>query len=903
MNEVIKNELIEILRRVIKLARNHQLITFEILKVISNSEMQEHLHKLAMKKIHLYQLQTENESDNAIIFLSLSIIAYENYDGDFWGHVHDVYNDLYSIQKSKDQVLDSKIRDIIGNMVPNDFSQTRKISYILWQSIVPSKYLDDFYNILLIVYINDLRRSLPDDSIVLEGLLKTIFKQISVKTDHENDILKSTIMNQAYKFIQSTRDIIDNTKYQSTIVRFSRYIIQSISVILKEENNYDKIPDFFITWSKKWYEDHGQRKIDYFENNKKDRNKDKISWKLDFLFEELNLILKTKTLFLPPDIDLKSIWIEVLSNDVSVYSNKQPRIIENDLSIELASLNIKVDFNPFDIKVIVHGLDLNHECINTEFLMFDSSGNRIIKTTKSSDYLYVLSKNINNSNLVSAGKTKHYDIGILNLADSENLLLNNQTYIIRNYQNSEILGEIINQSNMLINRKNYNIYEKGVYLVHPKIKSIKGILVGINGLFEELIYNDVDIEYSFNFTNLRHGLNQIEIKDISNEKILDKKWEILYLPELEINFLNESKKFSLVYKNKIIFDFFCNFIDSDKIVVDFSEENFKGVLSYNPLVPMISINSSKFVELSDYLWHDDYNTYDEIIVKGIDADSLKYYDSNNNYLEKIFEVQNSQEIGMHFKFNIAYLKTTLIDKNISMNFSKNSELVFSIKFLNRNEILEKDISLKIDSIDSVIFEIKKIQGKSKMDLLIYNNDLLFRKIEDIKVGSREIKSLQSKKRYRFKIVTGDIELFTKDLYYIKRHEFVGKIFKVEEVSLMVTSKISKTEWISKVDYDYVNNIYVIIRKLDEKINKFSGNLLIKKYNGNLINFNKINLISIDFYRGINDLTKISAYINTYYDEELLYYDVESQKIIDDNNEPAIKTIATIEEFILKLEEN
>jgi hypothetical protein len=225
------------------------------------------------------------------------------------------------------------------------------------------------------------------------------------------------------------------------------------------------------------------------------------------------------------------------------------------------------------------------------------------------------------------------------------------------------------------------------------------------------------------------------------------------------------------------------------------------------------------------------------------------------------------------------------------------------KLVDEQKALEKDISLKIDSIDSVIFEIKKIQGKSKMDLLIYNNDLLFRKIEDIKVGSREIKSLQSKKRYRFKIVTGDLELFTKDLYYIKRHEFVGKIFKVEEVSLMVTSKISKTEWISKVDYDYVNNIYVIIRKLDEKINKFSGNLLIKKYNGNLINFNKINLISIDFYRGINDLTKISAYINTYYDEELLYYDVESQKIIDDNNEPALKTIATIEEFILKLEEN
>lgn len=877
---------VETLKRVISLLKSRQLITFELINISENSELTELFLQKAEDRLIKMRYGDLIESDKALIITALSLIAFKNYDGNFWSHVHNQFKRLYGDRYTPSQNIDGEIRNILRPFITQMYTQSTLIGWVILHSIVPEYYIVDFYNILSIVYLYDLRCQIPDDPSILEGLLKTIFKQIAKQTIQDNDNIQSKVMNQSYKFIRSTREVVTTNIYRNTLATFARLVVMSIASKVNYNEVRDDIPKFFVKWAEYWFNTSGKNQI---ENRRKSASitDSIIKWKVDFGIENQKLVLFTKTIFLSPEIDHKQIKIEILSNNKRVYFNERPRILENDMSYELSTHPITVDFDPFNIKIIIHGTDMKpEELINDSFLFNIETGKRV--TSRLTDYtdLYIISKSFDSNNIVMINENEHFKLGVLDTTKLEYFTVNNHHKSLKESVNPYLIGDLHNQISFNVGEFFYEVYYNNISYHFTPSNEISEYRLWINRQF--MILNKVlegtlkDIPH----TLLVDGLNEIYLTHENNIKIPNSRIVFYYDKNLRFEQINEkiifySSRFTIELTEKNIDEFIrIECLDGNSFIL-------------NPYIPMVKDQSKSYKPILDYLWHADFSFYEKISFKGIDATYLLVKDDTGTTISSKIYGNRDKLYGVIFEIQSTLLKTT--NKNFIFSFFKKDDLIYTTQFINTPIMESGKISLVERNESEVIYKVDNIIGKGNFSVEIFIDNKHF-KSELIKSFPFEytLKNYGTH-NYTFELIHDRQILDKKQLFCIDLSKLENTMMKISQIQVLTKAK-KNSQFMSSTQ-----NLRRCYLKITEYLgdNNFNGEIIIHEKTGEYIPFEVIDTVDIYIDLPITDRKAITALITTF-DGEALYYDKNSFRILDTDSEPLSSIVSTIDEYTLEI---
>lgn len=890
MDNGLVNDYNRIIKQIIIKLKEKQLITFELIEIKNISKLEILIHKLAQDRIVKIKDDYETYTDYVLIITSLSLIAMDSYNGNFWDHVYDKYQVLYDKSSENKQSIDSRIRNVIKYFLPNDYKMSTKIGWILQQSIVPKEYMMDFYNILSVVYFYDLRHEIPEEHTILEGLLKTIFKQIEKRTTQDDDTIQSRVMNQSYKFILSTRTVVTNPRYSNTLATFSRFVILSIAEKVNYGEIWKEIPDFFKVWANEWFLNQGKHKV---ENTLSSSNKGatQIRWKVDYNFENQRLVLNTKTVFLPPDIDHSKIKIEIFSNGQSVYFNDSPRILENQLSYELTSLPIIVNFDPFNITIKVHGFDIKEEVIESTSLLFDiQTGKRV--TSKYSEYpaLYVLSKSFESENITDLGSTDYYKIGILDTSKLDYFKSNNRIETIKEKATPFLLGDIVEQCSFKLNQSNYPIVTNKLTLQFSSEPSVDSYMIWVNLKFFVIKNTSSLIEVEIPNDLLQIGPNEIYVTDSMRNALKQTAFKLFYDPRFRYEIKDNHLYFYSTRITKRVKDFH----ELPVVEIPYNDD-----MSFiiNPFIPMIKHGNTDFHTIGEYLWHKDFSYYDTIVFKGIKATHVKIYNTSTGEISNPINSTKDSYYGLIFSINSIDLKSS--KENLSLNFYDKECIVTSIPYMNHSVVDEEHLILVELGDKEVEYQVGKIYGKGDYHVQVYVNK------ENI--GLFNVNQLPYTLSYKyndfgeflFVLKDGNETMHKYELFAFDPKWLEGRLVKIREVNLSTVNRSNKlwnyTQYSEESRRSYI--------KINESLGdgQFEGEIVYKDKISGYLTYENIDsvIIYIDF--PIKNRKCITASIVTF-DDQPLFYDRVTHKILDTNDEPKTKIVSTIDEYLLEIED-
>ena len=89
--------------------RSGQLIGNQLIDLFNNSEIIKQIHEEAKNEIRTKIFSNRNRINSEIIILSLSLIAYQNYTGNFWNYVENTYGSLFDVHPSRARTVISDV--------------------------------------------------------------------------------------------------------------------------------------------------------------------------------------------------------------------------------------------------------------------------------------------------------------------------------------------------------------------------------------------------------------------------------------------------------------------------------------------------------------------------------------------------------------------------------------------------------------------------------------------------------------------------------------------------------------------------------------------------------------------------------------------------------------------------
>jgi hypothetical protein len=888
LQDIQKKELYESLLNIHDLLKTNQLITFELLKIRMNSLLESNIHRIAEERLIKARYGELEYKEQLCIFISVCLVALKEYNGSFWDRIASYYTKLYNDDRESAQLIDGRIRKLIKRFIPKDYVSARHINWLLTQAIVPEYYINDYFNILSVVFVHDFRYELPDDDRILEGMLKSIFKQIARRTTQEDDEIKSKIMNQSYRFIQTTKEIVMSSKYRNTLATYSRMSIKSIAKCINSDLKSITTQPYFDYWADRWFEEQGKIRIDNLLKTSK-RIETKFKWRIDFSYEDNRLYLNTKTIFLSSEIDYRDISIEIFSSGNLVYRNDEPIIIENELTNELCSLSIPVNFDPFEVVVRVNGVEMEDETLINDFYMFNlETGKHVSSNIDKYDYLYVISKSLESNNIQKVEENEFYQVGLLNTRTMPNFKYNNKYYTIASIQETYVSGKCDLQSYYLFKNHKISIYNGEILINFHLSKLMAELRLKVNHTSTKIL-NDVGNNTLLVPQNLlRVGLNEISIVNSKNNKVIGKPCVIYF---------DQSFRYELENNNLIVYmaneELIVNEIrEKDPVTIKMDEEI---NLIINPMIPRYLDKNQIFKPIDDFLWSDNFSFYDKTVIKGIDADELWILDENGLKFGTAIKYSYDVSYGVHFVFVLTSLKSSHLNYNFI--FYKDGKMVFMCPFLNKPIVSDSAIKLENKS-DRIEYQVNNVLGYGTFELNVEINGILVDSVEIVEFPLNYNVEKRKAHCYKFSIREHNQIINEKTLLIYEPEYFVHKELKITTVAYLQYHKEQK---IQRLLYDELRNFFIkITDHLEDNI--FAGIIYTKNQYGKLFYFETINKVEINLDFPILNRNDITATITTFDDGEALFFDMFRHRILDTDEEPKASILSTIDEYALEIEE-
>lgn len=910
-----RNESEKIISKLNVMIESNKLIGIDLYNIFYKEDIKEEIHTKAMaslKKLsHNFTFYNKKKHRYPIL-ISLALIAQDNYDGNFWDYVHKKYQSVYD-DSLRQLRAENVMREVLRGF-KTQYKTNRWINYVLFHAMVPINYLNEYFNIALEIYINDLRASLPDDNKILDSILDKIISQIAFK-EYNDETLHSSVMGQSYKLIKTTKVIMEIDNYRTQLVRFTRNIIRKISEVSGlTATKSEKKDDFLSKWCEKWYREIGSYKLTSFTSKSRSLNRKKmIRYKPSLSLEDFSkLYINTMTVFLPKNVDCEKLKIIIYSGEEVVYENDRPVIIDNGFSVELESEEIPISWDPFNMSYEIAGLKTKTQLFKGNYYLFDMKGKYITSRDKIDDDVIIISKYLKGSNIDRITSTKYYEVGQI-MNSSEYFTLDNKVVSLKKIEKPMTIGPTYSNVIGEVGKEKIDIYSEKPSLMIPHDKDITDLVVFYNGIIRN--YSDSlnkcekiekDINENNNILLLEdsiNGLNNLELKIYKKEKIEFIKISYLYYEDLRWNLLEDNETVLITDNYSLNNKYKVDKKNGNVLAINITSLKSSYILKFNIMYPLVRKGDECYEELRNYYFAKDFNIYNDIEFCGFEANELHIY---NLDLDEIFMTlkPNNRNSFTIFKFDIgANLKVKGKKHNFRLDFYNNDELANSTLFLN-HILLDSDcVYYNYDEeTDQFTVGVEEYLGDGDIKVQVWSRNSEMLVEESINKIKKQIKfkGFSSNVDYIVKIVEDtNIELYVFDFRITKKTDLVGKKFKVTRASIDLTNKYKKD---MKSTYININHTFIVFDKYcyNEKI--YYGRIYFHDKYGNIRYFNKIKTVKVSLHQeNIEVQNDILTYINTD-DGDALYLDNNRSHILDTEDEPLTSMIATGYEYFIRLYE-
>lgn len=617
---MIDNKYRSIVQSMKSLLKSEGYIGAWLIDKYGDSELTETIHSKADRELYSILSGYKDYQDyDSVVLISLILIQIKCYDGSFYPHLEDYYEDTFKLSFS-----DSRLQHIIRHMIKDTFdindSDQRVITHLLIQALVPIKYVSHFYEFVFDIYKYNYDYMLPsddDNNISYEDIKNDLVKLFRflffMESEKEDDSYEITINNQykIYKLIVSSKMALSNEDYLEEIIP----IVINIMKILDRDfwgnsverylmNEYYRYG--FLEWKRTHYDDEDDKSA------KKSNKKDKVDNFRDrivrFDINSRELIFRTRSYQIVDFKEGSKIRIEVYNGDVHV------KTVEN-LSVREALGVVRVDpqlitttdfLGQLNYKVFYNDSEIHNSGsrLYQDVFLFDKKGDYLRNFSDYEDNALILSTDsLENENiqLLDSGKYFLYAAYInkgFRLIFGKNIIVSTKIY------NDQILGEEV---------KWINCYNTG----GNKIE----IFTSITNLVTRINIDEFDSSLVFlniNGQNTKLELSNLQFTTNEDNNYLLVNWESLKLPsnyyEIDIIYGSKSKMSSF----KFIYD---------------DNASYKEIFEHGDVLR--ELNSSFFLKYSDR----------------IDNHQLHYGRLFN--LEKKFKL-NNEEVTYISKFKLPY---------------------------------------------------------------------------------------------------------------------------------------------------------------------------------------------------------------------------------------------------------
>ncbi len=188
----------------------------------NDDELKEEIHNRAREDlIRLLNREMDMVDMSSYLFLSLIYIGMDNYNGNFYSHLENYYEEAF--ENYSEQQINNRIREyikFIRNVKEDD--ENRVIDYVLKESFIPQHYLSRFYKFLYDIFVIDYDYNFPQERVesdIIEETEKEIgdlLRQILIQASQTNNEEITIKVNDRYKnYILTKGTILALTDEQS----------------------------------------------------------------------------------------------------------------------------------------------------------------------------------------------------------------------------------------------------------------------------------------------------------------------------------------------------------------------------------------------------------------------------------------------------------------------------------------------------------------------------------------------------------------------------------------------------------------------------------------------------------------------------------------------------------------
>lgn len=873
------------LKKLKNLVKEKKNIGIELIELFDDKRDINEIHRLAMIQMKkTLSSFSDFVYDPEIIYISLTIIAMQKYDSNFYSQVEEVYSALYSYFPA--QKIEGLIRSVISkfkNKKYNLCSNLRIISTVLSNAIVPVYYLSSFFSFIYDIYKINFNYSLCDN---LYEEFSFIYKGLKNNLSLDNDEIHLNITKKTYKLIKSTKELILDDDNIDAIIKLSILIIKLIDARFWDKQI--KISNSYLLEGYKNWEN------SLLEEDKKNRSSiERFSsrWEAVYKLDGENIFLCPPIHKIRTQYDYQNIVIYVYNNNELMYKNEYVDIREIIGGYQVYVEPIKLDKPLGKINYVVKCADQiiydSKDKLYRKFLVFSDKGNEIKNNTNYTGSVVFCYKHTNSS-LSPYYSNDNYFLSNKNIKMGNIFLIEGTIFAFSSLKKPGVNGEEYKNHYIfdIQNNKTIKVFKNIDSFIFESSKNDKSFKIQINNTIydlDDLSFSVMDVlgidRYVVKTPINKPGIYKISLHKKEREKY-NKVLNVCFAidPSLDYDVLNmESNSYRINVKSSFMEDDFEKIIN----VLDYNENliNFKYQdRSYYYIIPfelnIYKLDNKKWNMFNNPLWINDIKDDSVLYLMDGNIENVYLYSNDGKLLMEEIKIKKN---GVLNKINIGFLKTYKVNYDYVRIIIKKSDSIYKcIDCYNKCIIDENSTEFEFDSSNNILSIIPSYFGKGDIYITITdkNNDTVFNsKIENKK--TIEIDNLKSFENYDIVFYEKAKGLSLNKNRIIKSYK---KIFYAWDKLIGKTIKINKVYFDQFVRGEFVrkkhflNTTYINILQKEE--NEFIGEIYTKTPLGNLY-LDKVNPVNIDICsQPINDEVEVSISK----DGDGLYLDFESHCI-------------------------
>ncbi len=824
-----KDKIMHLLKKI----RMKQPIGIELLKM-DDVNSKRNIHKYADMEI-INNLDSYYFYGNKyMILLSLAIIAYDFYDGNFWRYIEETYVKSFRINKHKAQnTIYSVLNDY--NLY---FNNTRPIDTAIMISIVPAHYLKNYAEFMYDIFKHNFDYYLPNKDVVYSEL-QHVFKYLStVLNDHTNE-LDINIQNnkKTYKLIQATKTIIKNYNCHDSLIKYSMVILDSIERCYNQNSTNSFLDNEVASLNMYRRFPINEKELIY---KPKER-----SGKPYFYLDGDKLYLKFPQFRF--DYNMDSPRVRVILDNHVIYDERIVLInIIGGMRTKSFSINVKNEFKQMEI--LIYNNDKSFDFFDYIFepMFFDSNFNYINNIDRyRNNEIYLLDNEIIENQKKYLYNVAGFRLYQIETIEKNNCIMTSKGFVYIGYDSIKqgIIGQRIKNLTISRNSKIYETYFNVDYIKWECQINKRDFTIFINGKREKLeeklvvkkssngyVYEIFAAElqvfsksnfYVFEVLNNDKRIFKLNFFIIKNFEIVKTDTEYDFKLKSDLNFINGT----------------INLFNDTPVTINIRDAQFDAYVVIDKVIYNYDIKWNEITENTEHLWIKDIKT---LKIKGFTSNEIvvNIYNENGEFIGNLNVMKD--------EFNVYEIR-----KEYLLNYSSHQYIELEVNNIYLRiyftpTILNKNTMIKLYPHTGEVEIIPNIVGSAQFTLDIFdsnNNKIYSDKLHPYNI----IKDFESFSYYTFKIHDNTMFFNNSADFFIKYFIYKFEDFVDNKFDIIQIKKEQYVNYDSDPILSYINSKYKI-RIIEYNLNRFKGYIYYETKSNKRIgfDFNPVTLTLTDY---------------------------------------------------------